>query len=76
METINKWKNYFKDDYASVRIAVKRLTNGKMPEWGCIAWYVIFIPLGIILMPVVWVRRCYVNRALNKQIKEMTIGES
>jgi hypothetical protein len=43
--------NFIKRDFRSVRGAMKDLTNGKMPTWAIVVYYILMAPIGILLYP-------------------------
>ena len=63
---IIKW---FKRDYESVAEGLMYLTNGKFPKWVLPMYYIIFLPVGIVLYPFVLLLLWMVNRKIKKYLK-------
>lgn len=48
---INKIIEFLKCDYRSVSKAVNDIFKGKIPEWVILIYYIIMVPIGLILYP-------------------------
>jgi|LakMenEpi03Aug12_release.lakeMendotaPanAssembly.Ray.scaffolds.fasta_scaffold4527647_1 hypothetical protein len=42
-----------RNDYARVYVALKMLTNDKAPDWAILIYYILMLPLGLMLYPLV-----------------------
>lgn len=63
--------NYFRNDYRSVYNEVKLLTNDKAPNWVIVIWYLIMLPVGLVLLPFGKLFQYIVIRKVMKSIEEI-----
>lgn len=63
--------NYFRNDYRSVYNAVKLWTNDKAPNWVIVIWYLIMLPVGLVLLPFGKLFQYIVIRKVMKSIEEI-----
>lgn len=63
--------NWLKRDFRSVSESIHYTTKRKVPKWRIVVWYVVMLPIGILLMPVAIGYSKYLQCKLNRIIREV-----
>lgn len=73
---MKKMINYAKRDFRSVSEALMFITNGRMPKWARAIWYIVMLPIGLILTPFALAVRIVNRVRWHRYLKRYLWGES